>query len=119
MEPINYEEFDEHCIKLVKLFNEELELPTKYSCQGHEYDPLNAYSIMFQDHVSDADIENLIVKFTNKYNHSCFQGKFVKWCRVMCGEIKYNWIYQVTTKSDASNYSKANQDYLMLKNRNK
>lgn len=106
---INYDEVDVECRDLVRLFNE-CGLKTKYSCQGHNGGVLDYYYIMFDDNITDSHIESFIGKFENKHSHSPFVGKFVKWMRKIPGEIKCNWMYQLTGKDDLENYRRAKID---------
>lgn len=85
---IDYNLIDEKCIPLVKFFNS-IGLETQFSCSGHEENDNGVFHIMFSEKVTDKDIENLIIKYSNKYNHSPFLGKFMKWVRKLSGEIKY------------------------------
>lgn len=80
---------DKDCVDLVKYFNS-IGLDTKYSCSGHGED---TFEIVFEDYITDEQMEGFISKYRNKYNHSLFLGKFSKWCRVMSGKMVYNWIY--------------------------
>ena len=95
---------DEGCVKLITLFNE-LGLKTRYSCEGHG---VNTFYIQFDNCVTDEQIECFLKKYINQYNHSMFSGKLSKWCRVVCGEIKYNWRYEVLNKD------LADLDYLKI-----
>ena len=113
---INYSDIDNECIDLVKWFNEN-GLPTIYSCQGHEENKLNTYHIIFDSSVLDEDIQKLLQKYSNKYDHSPFLGKFNKWMRKSSNEIINNWIYQVGTKEDKINYNFAKHDLNILKRR--
>lgn len=88
---------DKDCVDLVEYFND-IGLDTKYSCSGHGED---TFEIVFEDYIADEQIEAFISKYRNKYNHSLFLGKFSKWCRVMNGELKYNWIYTAKDVRDA------------------
>lgn len=78
------------CIPMVLLLNR-IGLITKYCCQGDKY---NYFNIMFQDNITDKDIEDFLLKFENQYTHSPFVGKFVKWTRKMSGKIVSNWLYE-------------------------
>lgn len=80
---------DKECVDLVQYFNS-IGLDTKYSCSGHGKD---TFEIIFEDYITDEQMESFISKYRNKYNHSLFLGKFSKWCRVMSGKMVYNWIY--------------------------
>ena len=86
-------DIDINCIPMVKFFNS-VGLTTKFSCEG---DSLNHYNIMFADSVTDKDIEDFLLKsdYLNVHNHTSFKGRFYKWCRVVSGEIKHNWMYKV------------------------
>ena len=92
---INYEEIDVECREMVKFFNEN-ELITKFSCQGHNNKDQNQFYIMFSNYIADEDISKFIGKYSDKYNHSPFIGKFVKWIRKMDGDIVRNWMYSVS-----------------------
>lgn len=91
-------EIDLECIDFVKLFNQE-GLKTKFSCQGDRY---NDFYIIFDDEVTDIDMENFISKFKNRYGHSPFIGKFSKWCRLMNNTITYNWMFRTKDYKTAS-----------------
>lgn len=80
---------DTGCVDLVMFFNK-VGLATKYSCEGHLTSP---YEIMFADNVSDEMIEDFLLKFENKYTHSPFLGRFLKWKRKMSGKIVDSWVY--------------------------
>lgn len=95
---------DDKCYPMVKLFNEK-GLTTKYSCEGHNG---NNFSIIFDQEVKDEQIEALLIKHLNKFNHSNLVGKFTKWCRPINGEIKYSWMYSAPTASFAE------RDYKIL-----
>lgn len=88
---------DVECVDLVKLFNQE-GLKTKHSCQG---DDRNDFNIIFDDEVTDSDMENFISKFKNEYGHSPFMGKFSKWCRLMNNTITYNWMFRAKDSNAA------------------
>lgn len=113
MKEINYNKIDMECRELVKFFNEN-GLPTNLSCQGH--DNFNNYFISFDDTVTDNDIANFLLKYSNKYNHSPFVGKFVKWARKISGEIKMNWRYTIATKNNQLDYTFAKKDLETMKN---
>lgn len=81
---------DTHCVQLVEFFNS-IGLDTKYSCQG---DMVNPFYIMFEDYIEDDKIEGFLQRFPNKYGHTNLPANFVKWCRLMNGHIKYNWMLQ-------------------------
>ena len=66
---------DKDCVDLVKYFNN-IGLDTKYSCSGHGED---TFEIVFEDYITDEQMEGFISKYRNKYNHSLFLGKFSKW----------------------------------------
>lgn len=106
MKEINYSEIDELCRPVVKFFND-INLRTKFSCQGHDNNYDNNFYIMFHEEVTDEQIYNFISKYLNKYNHSALFGKFVKWARVISGKVVTNWIYMV----DLGNNYKLNQLY--------
>lgn len=97
---------DDKCYPLVKLFND-MGLPTRHSCEGHG---IYEFSIIFEDEVTDKQIEDLLLKYINKYGHSHIYGKFQKWCRVMNNKIKYSWMYI------APSVDYANRDYKILIN---
>lgn len=99
-----YIEVDEACVDLVAYFNT-IGLDTKYCCDGKNN--CGVFYIMFEDYIDDEKIEQLLIKYKNKYNHSIFTGKFSKWCRVLNGKIKYNWIYTAyTQKSHENDYKR-------------
>lgn len=84
---------DDKCYPMVKLFNE-LGLTTRYSCEGHGS---TEFSIIFDQDVTDIQIENLLLKHLTALKHSSLIGKFTKWCRPINGEIKYSWMYSAPT----------------------
>lgn len=85
-------EIDDSCVPLVKHFNK-IGLDTKYCCEGHN--KYENFEIMFEDYVTDEQMFNFLNQYANKYNHTPFLGKFVKWARRMSGKIISNWIYAV------------------------
>ena len=106
-------EIDDDCINLVQFFNS-IGLDTKFCCSGHGK---GNFEIMFEDYITDKQIEDFLLKNTAEfkskdfiYVHSYFSGRFEKWCRVMTGNIKYNWIYSTT------DIESAKRDYLRMKN---
>lgn len=62
---------------------------------------MKIFEIMFEDYVTDEQIIDFLNQYANKYNHSPFIGKFVKWYRRMSGNITSNWIYAVNTVEQA------------------
>ncbi len=112
---IDYNLIDKECIEMVKFFNE-CGLKTKYCCQGHfENKTSDNYYIMFDDSVKDVNIFNFINLFENTFTHSPFLGCFVKWMRKISGEIKCNWIYQLTYKNALLNWKAAKHDLQIFK----
>lgn len=93
-------EIDNKCIPLVEFFND-IHLDTKFSCEGHK--EWENFEIVFEDYVTDEQILDFVQKYSNKHNHTPFCGRFVKWCRKINDEIKYNWIYIVSKKEWAEN----------------
>ncbi|APR02576.1 TPA: hypothetical protein ACXDAY_002155 [Clostridium botulinum] len=83
-------EIDDNCISLIKFFNS-IGLDTKFCCEGHKVN--EPFYIMFEDYIDDEQIVSFIENYSNKYDHTPFCGKFVKWVRKMKGEIKFNWEY--------------------------
>ena len=83
-------DIDVECVKMVQLFNN-IGLTTKFSCKG---DGFGDYEIMFADDITDEDIIKFLSKLSNKYDHSPFCGRFMKWGRKMSGNIKFNWVYR-------------------------
>jgi len=110
MEEINYTQIDEKCIPMVKFFNT-VELFTKFSCQGHDDRFGNQFWIMFSIEVTDLDILIFIDKYSNKYDHSPFAGKFVKWMRKIDNKIVSNWMYEIAYGSCMINQQFAENDY--------
>ena len=105
-------EIDDECVNLVEYFNS-IGLDTKFCCSGHGKD---TFEIMFEDYITDKQIEDFLLKNTIEfksndfiYVHSYFTGRFEKWCRVMTGNIKYNWTYS------AKDIESAKRDYLRMK----
>lgn len=112
---VDYDKIDKKCIPLVKFFNEN-GLETKYSCEGHDRSFMNSFYIMFSDNIDDTDIADFIDKFSNKYQHSPFMGKFLKWCRKMNGRISYNWVYEVSYGDYKNNQNFADIDLKTMQN---
>ena len=83
-------EIDNDCVSLIIYFNNN-GLDTKYCCDGKNNN--GTFYIMFEDYIEDSQMEEFLSKYRSKYDHSPFLGKFVKWCRVVNGKIKYNWMY--------------------------
>lgn len=111
---INYDEIDEKCRPMVKLFND-IGLTTKFSCQGHNNILQNSFQIIFADYIGDKDIIDFLDKFQNAYTHSPFQGKFLKWMRKMNGEIVTNWTYEISYGNYKTNIKLAKIDYDLIK----
>jgi hypothetical protein len=86
-------DIDINCIPMVKFFND-VGLTTKFSCEG---DSLNTFKIIFADKVTDKQIEDFLLQSQNinQYGHTFFLGTISKWTRVISGEIKSNWVYEV------------------------
>lgn len=91
-------EIDNNCVPLVKHFNK-IGLDTKFCCEGHN--KYENFEIMFEDYITDEQMVDFLNQYANKYNHSPFLGKFVKWYRRMSGKIVSNWIYAVDTVKQA------------------
>ena len=83
-------EIDDECFDLVKYFNE-IGLKTISCCSGHNK---QNFRIIFDNSISDDDISKFLNDKVNKYNHSIFLGKFVKWARVYSGKIVLSWMYE-------------------------
>lgn len=115
MQYINYNEIDVLCRPIVKYFNA-IGLDTKFSCQGHE--GLNrSFQIMFQDYVTDEQIQSFLEQYSSKFSHSPFVGHFQKWMRKMSGKIATNWIYEVNFSPDyRMNQLRAQDDLKIMKN---
>lgn len=92
-------QIDRACVPLVKYFNE-IGLDTKHCCEGHKIGE-NFY-IMFEDYIEDEKVIQFLDKYSNKYDHSPFCGKFLKWYRKLNGEIVNNWTYIAENKSYAN-----------------
>lgn len=104
---------DNKCVPLVKYFNS-IGLDTKYCCEGHN--PNEPFTIMFEDYVTDEKIFSFIKQFSNKYDHTPFVGKFVKWARKMGGEIALNWVYIANTQECAEiDYLRMNSEEFKVK----
>lgn len=100
-------EIEDDCIDLVLYFNE-VGLKTYMCCDGHDR---QNFRIIFDDSVSDNDIFDFLKDKTNKYNHSMFLGKFVKWARIISGETKLSWMYIAERKTFAKiDYQKLAKD---------
>ena len=112
MENIDYNFIDEECTDMVRFFND-YGLKTQFSCQGHEDEIDNTYFIIFDDCVSDEDIENFILPFEGI--DSRLRGSFVKWVRKLDGKVKYNWQYQITCTDEKTNYKWAKEDLSIFK----
>ena len=101
-------EIDDECVDLVEHFNS-IGLDTKFCCSGHGKD---TFEIMLEDYITDKQIEDFLlantIDYGNGYVHSWFSGKLQKWCRVVSGEIKYNWIYS------AYDIDEARRDYMRI-----
>lgn len=99
---INYKNIDIDCREMVKFFNG-IGLETQYSCSGHgkEY-----YMINFKYDLEDKLMIDFIKQFKNKYNHSSILGKFVKWNRIISGELVENWLY-ISENIERANYDLA------------
>ena len=94
MKDINYNEIDELCRPMVKFFNN-INLRTKFSCQGHNNNYNSNFYIMFHEDVTDEQIANFLSGYENIFHHSPFMGKFVKWMRLCNGQMITNWMYNV------------------------
>ena len=95
MKIIDYSKIDKKCIEMIKFFNE-IGLITKFSCQGHDNGDNNSFEIIFDNSIEDNDVLIFLEKYSNKYNHTPFIGKFTKWMRKIDDEIVSNWIYSIS-----------------------
>lgn len=103
-------EIDLNCVDMINFFNNE-NLDTKSCCEGHVIG--ENFNIMFENYISDDDIINFIERYSNKFGHSPFYGKFMKWARKCNGIVIYNWMYIADVKTLAK------LDYkIMIKNIN-
>ena len=112
---INYNEIDEKCIPMVKFFND-IGLHTKFSCQGHNNTKMNDYYIMFDESITDDDINVFLTKCSNNMDHTPFIGKFIKWARKMNdGIIHSNWMYITDYGRCDLNHIAAEQDLCYMR----
>lgn len=88
---------DDDCVNMVAYFNA-IGLKTKHSCCGHGVDP---FSIIFENSVTDEQMENFISKFEEENGHSPFKGKFSKWLRKINERLVYTWVYECQTIREA------------------
>lgn len=102
---------DEECVDLVLYFND-IGLKTFMCCSGHGE---QNFRIIFDNLVTDEDIAIFLKDKVNKYNHSMFLGKFVKWARVRSGEIVQNWMYAAETVSFAEVDYRRLKEYDLIK----
>ena len=108
---------DKCCVPLVKFFNEN-GLDTKFCCEGHH--KYENFEIMFEDYITDEQIFDFLNEYANKYDHSPFIGKFVKWSRRMSGCIASSWLYAVDTVEQADiDYKRLISDEFKIKHKNK
>lgn len=111
---IPYDEIDELCIPMVKFFND-IGLTTKFCCQGHNCGYSNEFYIMFHESVTDDMMEEFLLKYSNKYDHTPFVGCFSKWARKMSGKIAYNWRYSIGYTDYKFNQLQAKSDFEKMK----
>lgn len=91
-------DIDEKCVDLVNYFNS-IGLDTRFCCEGHN--EVDTFHIMFEDYISDEKIINFINRYSSKYDHTPFCGRFQKWCRKMSGNIVFNWEYTAKKQEHA------------------
>lgn len=81
---------DVECIPLCDVLNS-CGLTTEHSCCGHGK---SAFFIIFSNNISTAQIDEFLMLFTSKYNHTPFLGKFLMWSRKISGELVHTWMYE-------------------------
>lgn len=91
-------EIDKGCVSLIDLFNR-IGLSTKYCCEG--YKDGDGFYIMFKEEVTDMEVESFLKGYLDKNKNTPFIGRFQKWCRLVSGEVRYNWIYLVSELDQA------------------
>lgn len=89
---------DEDCVDICDVFNS-VGLITEHSCCGHGD---SSFIVIFNKSVSTEKIDEFLMLFTNKYNHSPFLGKFLMWSRKMSGKIVHNWMYEAPSTKFAN-----------------
>lgn len=67
---------DPEVIPLIRYFNQ-VGLPTRMSCQGHNTTNMSMFWIEFDKSVTSEDIINFQRKHTNKHGGFCCNGRFV------------------------------------------
>jgi len=105
---IDYNEIDEGCIPMVKLFNR-IGLTTEFCCQGHKEN--DGFYVIFDKTVKDQDIVNFLNSIKNQ---SYIVGSLYKWARRIGDEIWFNWKYEVKYFDYLKNKSLADVDYANL-----
>lgn len=88
---IPYDELDKEIIELVDLLNFKHSIKTRYSCYGHLDRPWNYISIVFDDNVTDKQIETICKKIYLKNPKVDKYWYFKKWVRVLGYEVAANW----------------------------
>lgn len=76
MKNYNENQLDPEVIPLVRYFNQ-VGLPTRMSCQGHNSTNMSMFWIEFDKSVTSEDIIEFQRKHTNKYGGFCCNGRFV------------------------------------------
>ena len=85
------DDMDNECVPMCDFFNN-VGLKTRFSCCGHG---VEGYVVIFDDSVSDADIEKFIAKCSHEKDYTPLQGKFSCWMRKCGGVMVENWMYEI------------------------
>lgn len=107
---IDYTQIDPLCIPMIKYFNS-IGLVTKFSCEGHDNLFYNKFQIIFDNCVTDKQIQDFIMRYSNDYDHSPFLGQFYKWGRKIGEQYVESWIYEVSYGDYTMNQKFAKMDY--------
>ena len=112
----NYDEtkLDPEVIPLVRYFNQ-VGLPTRMSCQGHNATKMSMFWVEFDKSVTNEDIINFQRKHTNEYGGFCSCGRFV--IRILANTtgigtgVEYSYQYMAATIEAAMEDLKNWRDY--------
>lgn len=88
---IPYDDLDKQMIPLIDVLNFHLNIKTKYCCYGHGGELSRRMYVMFDDHVDDQKLIDLLKYLTEDQIY--IQGVTMnKWYRKVDQEIECNWI---------------------------